>query len=140
MRTRHVLLLVILLVGLGAGSLRADQATEKAVSSDARAWLSLIDNGNYSESWKEAATYFQNAVSEQQWASSLKAVRQPLGKTIRRALVKSMQANSLPGAPDGSYVVMSFETVFEHKKAAVETVTFMLDKDGKWRAAGYYIK
>lgn len=47
---------------------------------------------------------------------------------------------SLPGAPDGEYVVIEFESSFEHKKSAIETVTPMNDKDGKWRVSGYYIK
>jgi hypothetical protein len=28
----------------------------------------------------------------------------------------------------------------EQKKSAIETVTFMLDQDKKWRVAGYFIK
>ncbi len=47
---------------------------------------------------------------------------------------------SLPGAPDGEYVVISYETSFTNKKSAIETVTPMLDKDGKWRVSGYFIK
>ena len=43
-------------------------------------------------------------------------------------------------APDGNYVVMQYDTNFSNKKSAVETVTFMEEKDGKWKAAGYYIK
>ena len=35
---------------------------------------------------------------------------------------------------------MQFATSFANKKNAVETVTFMREKDGIWRAAGYYIK
>jgi len=46
----------------------------------------------------------------------------------------------MPGAPDGQYVLMQFETSFTNKKSAVETITFMLEKDGQWRAAGYFIK
>jgi ribosomal protein S17E len=42
--------------------------------------------------------------------------------------------------PDGKYVVIKYDTSFENKKSAVETVTPMLDKDGKWRVAGYFIK
>jgi len=30
--------------------------------------------------------------------------------------------------------------VFEKKKAAVETVTPMMDRDGTWRVSGYFIK
>ncbi len=44
------------------------------------------------------------------------------------------------GAPDGEYVVIQFETSFEHKRSAIETVTPMMDRDGKWRVSGYYIK
>jgi hypothetical protein len=46
----------------------------------------------------------------------------------------------LPGAPDGEYVVIQFEASFEKKKAAVETVTPMVDEDGEWRVSGYYLK
>ena len=47
---------------------------------------------------------------------------------------------TVPGAPDGEYVVIQFETSFENKKSAVETVTPMRDKDGRWRVSGYYVK
>ncbi|MCJ7830665.1 MAG: DUF4019 domain-containing protein, partial [Desulfobacterales bacterium] len=87
-----------------------------------------------------ASTFFQEAVTEQNWASSLKAVRKPLGKLVSRNIVKAQEETSLPGAPDGRYVVLSFKTAFQQKKSAIETVTFMLDKDKKWRAAGYFIK
>src|SRR5436309_782164 len=35
---------------------------------------------------------------------------------------------------------MQFDTRFEHKQAAMETVTFLQAKDGTWKAAGYDIK
>jgi ribosomal protein S17E len=37
-------------------------------------------------------------------------------------------------------VIIQYDSSFENKKSAVETVTPMLDKDGKWRVSGYYIK
>jgi len=46
---------------------------------------------------------------------------------------------SLPGAPDGQYVVLRFETSFDNKAKAIETVTPMLD-DGTWRVSGYYVQ
>jgi hypothetical protein len=46
----------------------------------------------------------------------------------------------LPGAPDGEYAVIQFETSFANKKSAIETVTPMKDPDGKWRVSGYFIK
>ena len=67
-------------------------------------------------------------------------VRQPFGKLLSRKLKSKQYATSLPGAPDGQFVVIQFEASFENKKAAIETVTPMLDPDGKWRVSGYYIK
>ena len=46
----------------------------------------------------------------------------------------------IPNAPDGEYVVIQFDTVFENKKEAIEKITPMLDPNGKWRVAGYFIK
>lgn len=44
------------------------------------------------------------------------------------------------GAPDGEYVVIQFSASFANKKSALETITPMLGKDGKWRVSGYYMK
>jgi hypothetical protein len=46
--------------------------------------------------------------------------RKPFGKLVSRK-VKSRQATDhLPGAPDGKYVVIQYETVFEAKASATE--------------------
>ena len=63
-----------------------------------------------------------------------------MGKLISREVKSAVYESSLPGVPDGEYVVIQFETSFENKKSAIETVTPMLEKDGKWRVSGYYIK
>jgi len=68
------------------------------------------------------------------------ASRDPLGAMVSRKLKSATYAKTLPGAPDGEYVVIQYETSFEHKQSAVETITPMLDKDGKWRVSGYFIK
>ncbi len=122
-------------VALGQGGPR-----EKAASAAAQSWLALVDQGQYAESWQEAAAYFKAAVTEAQWAQKAQAVRQPLGRVLSRKVQSAAYRTSLPGAPDGEYVVIQFKTSFEHKKAALETVTPMLDQDGKWRVSGYFIK
>jgi hypothetical protein len=140
MKTVCAVLTVITLICLGSSLVCAERKGENTQVSAANVWLHLIDSGDYSESWKEASTYFRGAMSEKSWVASLEGLRKPFGKLIKRDTVITEEANSLPGAPDGSYVVISFKTAFEQKKSATETVTFMLDKDGKWRAAGYFIK
>ena len=112
----------------------------KVALSSAEKWLALVDDGRYADSWNEAAGYFKGAVKQEQWQESLQAVRKPLGKVISRELINRSYQTSLPGAPDGEYVVIQFETSFENKKSAVETVTPMLEKNGTWRVSGYFIK
>jgi hypothetical protein len=46
----------------------------------------------------------------------------------------------IPNAAKGEYVIMQFQTSFESKENAVETVTPMLDDEGVWRVSGYYIR
>lgn len=131
--------LVLVMAGFGA-SAYADHAAEKAAVASAQAWLGLIDAGKYAESWDEAAGLFKNAVPKEQWSAQLNAVRKPLGKLFNRKVKSAQYTKTLPGAPDGEYVVIQFETSYENKKSAVETVTPMKDKDGKMRVSGYYIK
>jgi hypothetical protein len=37
-------------------------------------------------------------------------------------------------------VVIQYETQFKNKKAALETVTPMREKDGSWKVSGYFIR
>jgi hypothetical protein len=131
--------LVILLAGVIARPCAAQKA-EEAAQSSAREWLGLVDSGKYAESWKEAAPYFKANVSEEQWEKTMRGMRAPLGAVANRKLVSATYATSVPGAPDGQYVIIRYESSFEHKKSAVETITPMLDKDGRWRVSGYFIK
>jgi len=140
MARKIVIGVAIFMVLIGGVSLAADRSKEKAAVAAAEKWLALVDTGKNAESWKEAAEYFKAAVSQEKWEQSLQAVRKPLGKTISRKLKTEAYQTSLPGAPDGEYVVIQFETSFQHKKSAIETVTPMLDKDGQWRVSGYYIR
>jgi hypothetical protein len=101
--------------------------------------LREIDSGSYAQSWTDAAAYFQSAITSEKWVGALQQARQPLASLVSRKLKSAQELESLPGAPDGRYIIMQFETSFTNKKSAVETVTFMLEKDGQWRAAGYFI-
>jgi len=122
------------------GFLMSDQDKEKAAVNASKAWLKLVDEGKYAESWDEAAQHFKNAITREQWKTSLESVRSPLGKVLSRNLKSKKYTKTLPGAPDGEYVVIQYETSFQNKQQAIETITPMLDKDGKWRVSGYYIK
>ena len=119
---------------------QADSRAEQEALKAAEVWLALVDGGKYSESWETASKLFTSAVAKEQWKRTLTAVREPLGRVIVRKLKSKTYATTLPGAPDGEYVVIQYETSFENKRSAVETVTPMLSKDGIWRVSGYYIR
>jgi hypothetical protein len=114
--------------------------TNNATVEPAQTWLRDIDNGNYAQSWTNAAAYFQSAITSEKWVEALLQVRKPLGPLVSRKAKSAQEMSSLPGAPDGQYIIMQFETSFANKKSAIETVTFMLEKDGQWKSAGYFIK
>jgi hypothetical protein len=132
-------LLLTLLLGI-CSAVQAQQKPEQIAQQSSDSWLALVDSGKYADSWQEASQIFKAAVTKEQWQGALRGSRDPLGKLLSRKLKSATYKTTLPGAPDGEYVVIQYESSFEHKQSAVETVTPMLDKDGKWRVSGYFIK
>ena len=120
--------------------LYADSTKESKAQKASDAWLSMVDEGRYSESWRDASIYFKNAVDESQWETALTASRKPLGKVLSRKAISKTYTKTLPGAPDGEYVVIQYQTSFDNKASAIETVTPSLEADGAWRVSGYYIQ
>lgn len=122
-----------------SGILSAAEPADDAVAAG-RAWLAGVDAGKYEQSWEQAGATFRQAVTREQWKQAVGGARGPMGELESRELASRQEATTLPGAPDGQYVVMQFRAAFAHKAAAVETVTTVLEADGKWRVVGYYIK
>jgi len=116
----------------------ADKVTKAEAA--ALAWLALTDAGDYPRSWDQAAGYFQASISKPNWIHAVGNVRQPLGRLISRKVRSAKYTRSLPGAPDGEYVIIQYDTQFETKDGAIETVTPLLEKDGSWKVSGYFIK
>jgi len=131
-------LLVLLLLGLVARA--AETVDTSKAQTAAKAWLALVDAGKYGQSWDEAALLFRSAVMKAEWEKAAKSARGPLGALQSRTFKSASYTRALPGAPDGEYVVIQFDSRFANKASAVETVTPMRDKDGAWRVSGYYIK
>ena len=112
---------------------------EAAAVKVAKTWVALIDEGKYDESYDASATFMRNAVKKEQSSAAIKAAREPLGEVVSREVKSKTYMTSVPGGPDGEYVVVQFNTSFKNKKKAVETITPMKD-NGEWKVSGYYIK
>ena len=155
MKLRNVILAGICLLSLAASLLAqstkptapaaetkaADtSAKEKAAQPAAESWLVLVDTAKLKESWEQAAQVFQKAVSKEDWASAVQQAREPLGKFKARKLKFSQYKDSLPGAPAGEYVLLQYESSFEAMEKASEVISLTLEKDGKWRVVGYFVR
>ena len=111
---------------------------ELAVES-AEQWLEIIDAGKYAQGWENSSEYLKNAVPEDSFKQTLQGVRSPLGRMKKRIFDAAQYTSSLPGSPDGEYVVMKYKTEFANKANAVETL-ISKKEEGQWKVAGYYIK
>ena len=139
MSVRTTILAGCVIAFLASPAIAADKP-EDAAQAAAESWLKLVDGANYAASWEQAARVFKGAVKQADWKQMAAGVRKPLGKVVSRKLKSRELRAHLPGAPDGRYVVIQYDTVFEHKAPAVETITPMADPDGVWRVSGYFIR
>ena len=121
-------------------SYAGDEEAIGAAETVADSWLALTDGEDFSGSWTNASSLFRASITQSDWEQALSAARRPLGKLSTRELDSAAFYTTLPGAPDGEYVVLKFNSSFDNKEAAVETVTVMLDRDQSWRVSGYFIR
>jgi uncharacterized protein DUF4019 len=131
---------VVGLLALTFAALAVAEDKTQPAQAASEAWLKFVDSGDYPQSWVEASSLFKAHVTEKDWVRQIRAARQPPGALFSRTLKSAEYTTTLPGAPDGQYVVIQYESSFANKKSAIETVTPMLDKDGQWRVSGYFIK
>lgn len=139
MRFRVLLGMMLCVLGMGLVGQAQEHAELKAQATN-MAWLALMDAGKYGEARDAAAAMVKAAVTKDVWEQTMVGARSPLGKVMQRDLSTARSTKSLPGAPDGEYVVTEYRTRFEHKAQAVEMVVTTREADGVWRVAGYHFK
>lgn len=116
------------------------QADEAAAHVSADAWVELVDQSRYGESWDAAAPIFQASMTKEQWDGAVQGARGPLGPLALRKFRAAEYKASLPGAPEGEYVVIYYDSAFAEKQGATESVTLAKTTDGAWKVAGYFIQ
>lgn len=115
-------------------SATVDAATATVATRTAQAWLALVDQGRWEESWQTSGQQFRRANTSKVWADVSKAVRPPLGAVRSRTAISHER---VPAPPHG-YLIVRFRTSFVNKPAAIETVS--LEREGQdWKVVGYWI-
>ncbi len=149
MKTKNIIIIAILIclfafvvthTGFAHGDGNHTHPENEIGIDTATLWLKLTDAKKYSVSWQTAAKVFKSAVTADQWAKAAASARDPLGDLVSRDLFHDQLTTTLPGMPDGLYLVLRYATRFANKAHAVESITVMKDPDGTWRVAGYFIK
>ena len=105
----------------------------------AQAWLELLDSSQFESSWDRTGNIFQARVSRSDWVEKIKAVRDPLGSNQVRNIRQCSEHETLPGAPDGIYAVLLFDSIFKNKRECIEKIVIE-NTDQKWRVVGYFVQ
>jgi hypothetical protein len=134
-------LFVALALALALAGQAAAQAREEIAVTGAREWLALADSGQYGATWDQAGQLFQGSTPREKWEAGLAAARKSYGNVEQRNLKLVQVTENLPKAPEGKYVVTTFETKFAQAPAATtEIVTSFLESSGQWKVVGYNVK
>ena len=142
-------ILIPLLFAALAGSsfAQAMMPAQREALNAAERWLVPVDAQRYGDAWAMAAESFKAKVPRDTFRDGIAKIRKDYGKVDKRSGEKMAFRGDAP-APDqgdarakpGTEVAILFETVFAGRKQAQEEVTMVLEQDGIWRVAGYYIK
>lgn len=114
-------------------------AEVEAAAAAATEWLALVDAGEYEESWRQAASAFQDAVTPAVWETSLTDARSQFEPFGERTLTSSQQVTDPPGAPAGEYVMLQYRTEVSGDRTVTETVVPMKEGDA-WKVSGYFVQ
>lgn len=106
----------------------------------AEEFLDLVDQGQYQESWQVAAAPLREKVSLEEWVRHLEKARVRSGGLVERRQDDIAFSTMAKDSPEGEYIVLKYESRFEAGGQLEETITVMLDQNGNWRVAGYFMQ
>ena len=117
----------------------SDQDLQQSLK-EANAWLQLVDQEKYADSWNNASTTLKLVMSEKEWTKYLEKMRKPLGKMTEREMLQQRTFINPPGAPQGEYVVIFYQTAFNARPQANEQIIMIKESDDKWRPMSYFFR
>jgi hypothetical protein len=114
-------------------------AEEQAAERQALGFLGYLDHGRYADSYAYTGMLIRAQLDQDSFAQQLEKARAGTGALLSRELIDAGYTTTVPGAPEGQYVVLHYSASFANRQEAVETMTLAFAK-GYWRVSGYYIK
>jgi hypothetical protein len=115
-------------------------AEEVAAERQALGFLGYLDHGRFADSYAYTGMLIRAQLDRDAFAAQVEKTRAGTGALQSRDLIDASYATTVPGAPEGQYVVLHYRSSFANRAdEAVETLTLAFAK-GYWRVSGYYIK
>jgi hypothetical protein len=99
---------------------------------------SVVDAGNYAGAFAMFPARIRSGgdAVEKYWVDYLRAKRAPLGRALSRKLGNAWFSRTLSGPPDGYYELFHYNTSFQRKTQAAESVV-LTKESGHWQVPGY---
>jgi hypothetical protein len=120
---------------------------QRAALNAAERWLVPVDGERYADAWAMASEDFKRTVPRQEWRDGIRKIRKDYGRVVLRKGDKMAFVGTAPDPLEpatqnkpGMKVAILFDTKFAGNRKAAEEVTMVLEQDGIWRVASYYIK
>ena len=138
----HIVLMIsaALMIILPLINERPDSDKAEAAIVAAKEFLGQIDADQYDASWRISAELLKKRVSLEEWHEQLAKIRDALGTQVKREQSDISYATTAKDSPDGEYIQIFYDSRFSKNAKVKETVTVMLEEDGQWRVAGYFVK
>ena len=138
---RILLLLLVLVLCAGTGQAQTDPhlAEEQAAERQALGFLNYLDQGRYADSYDYTGMLIRSTLDRDNFAKQIENARAKAGATLSRSLMDASYSTTVPGAPEGEYVILHYGSSFANQQQAVETVVLAFAKS-YWRVSGYFIK
>ena len=102
-------------------------------------WLAVMDTGLYEEGWNQSHPLFQGKVDREEWLEEMRRERSPLGEVKSREVFDSGYFGKIPNHPGLEMTVIQFQSEFENKPRAIETLSPVRMNGGPWKIGGYVI-
>jgi Protein of unknown function (DUF4019) len=124
---------------LAAPAVAADEP-EVLAQAAGESWLKLVDDGQYALAWERGAQMLRDELTQAAFVEMTDKFRKETGKLVSRKFRSSKLGTQSPSGAPGRYVFIEYDSVFEKRASAVETVIAVAESDATWRVAGAFIR
>ena len=123
-----------------AWALELPGPAEELLLHDAEIFLTQLDQNQFSSAWQLTSPLFRMLTDEAGWKQKQQVLRQAYGPLKNRRFMRLSYRATYAHSPDGSYVIIQYQSQFEHKAETNETVVFSCQTDSDCDIREYVLR